>query len=91
MYDATTSLRKTFEEIGVSKWWEDIGEARGEARGIAVGEARGLEKGGADKAAEIARKMLASGFPAEQVAQLSGVSLEQIKTLAADVGANPAN
>jgi len=83
MYDATTSLRKTFEEIGVSKWWEDIGEARGEARG--------LEKGGADKAAEIARKMLASGFPAEQVAQLSGVSLEQIKTLAADVGANPAN
>jgi len=51
-----------------------IGEARGEAKGLAIGEARGKE--------EIARNMLKNGFPVEQVAALSGLDVEKIRVLA---------
>jgi len=80
-------LEKVLEEVGLIAKWEARGEARGKAQWLAVGEARGeakgLERGEASKANEIARNMLESGFPKEQVAQLAGLSLEQVHAISA--------
>ena len=74
MSTSELTLEKVFEEVGfIAKW-----EARGKAQGLAVGEARGK----VDKANEIARNMLESGFQAEQVARLAGLSLEQVQLIA---------
>ena len=70
--------------LGKAQWLaegEARGKALGEAKGLALGEVRGLERGEASKANEIARNMLESGFPAEQVAQLAGLSLEQVHAI----------
>ena len=69
MSTSELTLEQVLEEAGlIAKW-----EARGKAQWLAVG--------GASRAAEIARNMLESGFPKEQVAQLSGLSLEQVHSI----------
>ena len=72
------------------------GEERGRSAGIAIGEERGFTAGeergrsegiaiGAEhKSLETARNMLAEGFPAEQVARLTGLSPERVRQLAAE-------
>ena len=70
MSTSELTLEKVFEEAGLIEKWE------------ARGEAKGLERGEASKANEIARNMLESGFPVEQVAQLAGLSLEQVHSIA---------
>ena len=61
------------------------GEERGRSAGIAIGEERGRSAGiaiGAEhKSLETARNMLAEGFPAEQVARLTGLSPERVREL----------
>ena len=69
------------------------GEERGRSAGIAIGEERGFTAGeergrsegiaiGAEhKSLETARNMLAEGFPAEQVARLTGLSPERVREL----------
>ena len=71
---ALPTLDEVFEKTGLTALWE----ARGEAKGVAIGEARGEVKG----KEEIARNMLKSGFPVEQIAALSGLGAEKIKALA---------
>ena len=87
MSTSELALEKVLEEVGLIAKWEARGEARGKAQWLAVGEARGeakgLERGEASKANEIARNMLESGFPKEQVAQLAGLSLEQVHAISA--------
>ena len=86
MSTSELTLEKVLEEVGLTAKWEARGKAKGLALGkaqwLAQGEARGLEKGEASKANEIARNMLESGFQAEQVAQLSGLTLEQVRLIA---------
>ena len=59
--------------------------AAGEERGFTAGEERGRSAGiaiGAEhKSLETARNMLAEGFPAEQVARLTGLSPERVREL----------
>jgi len=62
---ALPTLDEVLEGVGLTAIWE--------ARGVAIGEARGKE--------EIARNMLKSGFPVEQVAALSGLDVEKIRAL----------
>jgi len=78
MSDIELTLDKVLEKVGFTARMEAKAEARGEARGVAIGKARG----GEEKAVEIARNMLNSGFPAEQAAALSGLDVEKIKGLA---------
>jgi len=80
MSTSESTLEQVLEEAGLIEKWE----ARGKAQGLAMGEARGFERGGSSKTNEIARNMLESGFPAEQVAQLSRLSLEQVHSIAAN-------
>jgi len=66
MSENAATLEEILDEIGFIAKWE--------ARGVAIGEAKGKE--------EIARNMLRSGFPAGQVAELSGLDVERVKALA---------
>ena len=65
------------EKIGLEKG-EKLGIAKGEKQGIAKGEKYGREK--AQKA--MLERMLEKGYSGEQIADLMGVSLEQIQILA---------
>ena len=82
------------EKLGIYQLVKEQSEARGEARGLAKGEARGevrgeargLAKGEARGEARGLRKMvlkLLAKLPPEQVADLSGISLTEVKAIAA--------
>ena len=62
-----------------------IARREGEKIGIAIGEKRGRAEGIAEgshaKAIETARNFLRMGFPAEKVAEGTGLSLEEIQNL----------
>lgn len=49
--------------------------------GIEEGFSQGIAQGSQEKAIETAKNFLALGFPIEQVAQGTGLSLEFLKTL----------
>ena len=59
-----------------------IGEARGiklgEKRGIKMGEKRGLEKNKKDKM-EIAKKLLARNFSIEEISEITGLTMKELK------------
>ena len=57
------------------------GHAEGHAEGLAEGRAEGLAEGRAETLSEIARKMLASGMPVEQITRLTGLSVEDINAM----------
>ena len=59
----------------------NIGFAAGEEQGIAIGEKRGITQGEHKKAVETAKKFLAMGLSVEQVADGTGLSIEEIEKL----------
>ncbi|MBO5979477.1 MAG: hypothetical protein J6Q12_03495 [Bacteroidales bacterium] len=60
---------------------EKLGEARGEARGIAIGEERGIEICTAKRSTEIAAAMLVKGLPIELICELTGLTPEEVDAL----------
>ena len=66
-YDADMITERDYQNI--------LATAR--EQGLAEGEARGIERG----RAEVARKLLASGMPESQVAEFTGLNLEQLAAL----------
>lgn len=72
--------------VNLMEFWdeEDISSRREEAalaRGRAEGEAKGKAEGEAKGRADTARRMLARGVSTEQVADFTGLSLDEIKVL----------
>ena len=55
--------------------------AEGRAEGIAEGRAEGIAKGRAEGIVEVAKKMLDKGMSAEVVADMTGLSLDQVSRL----------
>ena len=66
-YDADMITERDYQNI--------LATAR--EQGLAEGEARGIERG----RAEVARKLLASGMPEAQVAEFTGLNVEQLAAL----------
>ena len=66
-YDADMITERDYQNI--------LATAR--EQGLAEGETRGIERG----RAEVARKLLASGMPESQVAEFTGLNLEQLAAL----------
>jgi predicted transposase/invertase (TIGR01784 family) len=54
--------------------------------GMEKGMEKGIGQGARRQALEIAKNMLSSGFPADQVASLTGLSLADIALLAGQLG-----
>lgn len=50
----------------------------GRAEGLAEGRAEGLAEGRKERSIEIARKLLAAGYPKEEVLELTGVEVEEL-------------
>jgi predicted transposase/invertase (TIGR01784 family) len=67
-------------ELAMSDWTSGINHAREEGReeGIQEGMAQGMQRGQREKALEIARNLQGLGIPEEQIAQATGLSLEEI-------------
>ena len=63
---------------------EKRGEERGEKRGIAIGEKRGEERGEKRGKLETARAMLKE-LPIDQVARFTGLSREELQSLAGEI------
>ena len=61
-----------------------IGEKRGEERGIAIGEERGITIGEKRGKLETARAMLRE-LPMDQVARFTGLSREELQSLAGEI------
>lgn len=59
------------------------GLAKGEEIGIAKGEEIGAERGKREAAVEMARKLLSRGMTPEEVADVTGLSAEEIASLRA--------
>ena len=59
-----------------------IGEERGRNEGIAIGEERGISLGAYQKAVETAKNALSMKLTLEQIANLTGLSVEVIQDLA---------
>jgi predicted transposase/invertase (TIGR01784 family) len=57
------------------------GIAIGEERGISIGLSQGITQGAHQKAVETAKKFLAMGLSVEQVADGTGLSIEEIEKL----------
>jgi len=55
------------------------GLAKGKAEGLAEGKAEGLAEGEKRKALETARKMREKGFSAEEICELTGLSLDDMQ------------
>ena len=60
---------------------EKVGEARGEARGIAIGEERGIEIGTAKRSTEIAAAMLADGVDVNTICKYTDLTPEEVNAL----------
>ena len=67
------NLMEFWDEEDISGRREEAALARGRAEGEAKGEAKGI--------ASTARRMLNLGFPLEQVALATGLSLDEIEAL----------
>ena len=64
---------------------QERGIAIGEKRGIAIGEKRGIEKGVQNAKIEITKAMLTNGLAVEMVAKLSGLPIEQVLAIKAQL------
>ena len=60
---------------------EEYGFSLGRNEGIAIGEERGISLGAYQKAVETAKKFLSMGLSVEQVANGTGLSVEEIEKL----------
>ena len=69
--DIAVQRRESFED----------GLSQGRDEGIAIGEERGIFKGAHQKAVETARNALTMNLSVEQVAILTGLSVEEIEKL----------
>ena len=64
------------EEHGIA-----IGEKLGEERGITIGRNEGISLGAYQKAVETAKNLIDLGLPQDQIALVTGLSVEEIEKL----------
>jgi predicted transposase YdaD len=75
---SSRSIEDVLERIGVRPdRWEARGRAEGEARGRAEGEAKGRAEG----IRFIVRNALGKGRPAEEIADLLGLTAEEVEAI----------
>ena len=79
-YDYDTDIavqRKEAFDDGIA-----IGEERGRNEGISIGLSQGISQGARDAKLETAKNLLSIGLSQEQIANLTGLSVEVIQDLA---------
>ena len=59
----------------------EFAEQRGEKKGLEKGRAEGIAEGCNARSEEIARKMKGAGYPADEIARITGLSEECVLAL----------
>ena len=72
-------------EYDLRRMGREEGIAIGEQRGISIGEVQGIEKANLDNA----RNMLADNVSVERIARYTGLPLETVRKLKAELSAAP--
>ncbi len=75
------SYDKFWDTISIEKTLYNSGERKGREEGLMEGEAVGMEKGRAEEKRKIASGMKQAGIPLETIAVITGLPLEEIKSI----------
>ena len=75
------SMMVMWDNYAVYKHAEEKGLKKGMEKGMEKGIEKGIEKGEKKKSKKIALKLLARNFPLDEIADLTGLSIEEIKEL----------
>ncbi len=75
------SYDKFWDTISIEKTLYNSGERKGREEGLMEGEAVGMEKGRAEEKRKIASGMKQVGIPLETIAVITGLPLEEVKSI----------
>lgn len=75
------SYDKFWDTISIEKTLYNSGERKGREKGLIEGEAVGMEKGRAEEKRKIASGMKQAGIPLETIAVITGLPLEEVKSI----------
>lgn len=75
------SYDKFWDTISIEKTLYSSGERKGREEGLMEGEAVGMEKGRAEEKRKIASGMKQAGIPLETTAVITGLPLEEVKSI----------
>ena len=75
------SYDKFWDTISIEKTLYNSGERKGREEGLMEGEAIGMEKGRAEEKRKIASGMKQAGIPFETIAVITGLPLEEVKSI----------
>lgn len=75
------SYDKFWDTISIEKTLYNSGERKGREEGLMEGEAVGMEKGRAEEKRKIASGMKQAGIPLETIAIITGLPLEEVKSI----------
>ncbi len=75
------SYDKFWDTISIEKTLYNGGERKGREEGLMEGEAVGMEKGRAEEKRKIASGMKQAGIPLETIAVITGLPLEEVKSI----------
>lgn len=75
------SYDKFWDTISIEKTLYNSGERKGREEGLMEGEAIGMEKGRAEEKRKIASGMKQAGIPLETIAVITGLPLEEVKSI----------
>lgn len=75
------SYDKFWDTISIEKTLYNSGERKGREKGLMEGEAAGMEKGRAEEKRKIASGMKQAGIPLETIAVITGLPLEEVKSI----------
>lgn len=75
------SYDKFWDTISIEKTLYNSGERKGREEGLMEGEAVGIEKGRAEEKRKIASGMKQAGIPLETIAVITGLPLEEVKSI----------
>ncbi|WP_367400174.1 hypothetical protein [Segatella copri] len=80
----SVSVERTLLDDRYQKGMEE-GMEKGRAEGMEKGRAEGIEEGMSQRSLEIARKMLAKGMDEASIMDMTGLTVEEIKMLKAEM------
>ena len=75
------SYDKFWDTISIEKTLYNSGERKGREEGLMEGEAVGMEKGRAEEKRKIASGMKQAGIPLETIAVITGLPIEEVKSI----------
>lgn len=75
------SYDKFWDTISIERTLYNSGERKGREEGLMEGEAVGMEKGRAEEKRKIASGMKQAGIPLETIAVITGLPLEEVKSI----------